>query len=88
MSQIKGCPTPRDEDDDVSHLQEDVLAMLERAQLDSETSDAIMKLIENAERRQNGQRAHPLSMRLIAAMMGFDPTNHHNAAGCPYCTQK
>ena len=24
-------------------------------------------------------------MRLICEALGFDPTNHHNAAKCPYC---
>jgi len=24
-------------------------------------------------------------MRAICAALGFDPTNHHNAAKCPYC---
>ncbi len=25
--------------------------------------------------------------RAIVEALGFDPTNHHNAAKCPYCTQ-
>lgn len=36
----------------------------------------------------NGTGAPPLSdpdMRAICAALGFDPTNHHNAAKCPYC---
>ncbi len=26
------------------------------------------------------------NMRLVCEALGFDPTNHHNAAKCPYCT--
>ncbi|KQT52171.1 MULTISPECIES: hypothetical protein [unclassified Aureimonas] len=25
-------------------------------------------------------------MRAVCEALGFDPTNHHNAARCPYCT--
>ena len=25
-------------------------------------------------------------MRAICEQLGFDPTNHHNAAKCPYCS--
>lgn len=28
----------------------------------------------------------PVDDRAIADALGFDPTNHHNAARCPYCT--
>lgn len=34
---------------------------------------------------QTTQPAEP-DMPAICAALGFDPTNHHNAAKCPYCT--
>lgn len=27
-------------------------------------------------------------MRAVCEVLGFDPTNHHNAAKCPYCTSQ
>ena len=35
-------------------------------------------------RRPDGARP---DVRGIIEALGFDPTNHHNAAKCPYCTQ-
>ena len=28
----------------------------------------------------------PIQAKAICEALGFDPTNHHNAAKCPYCT--
>jgi hypothetical protein len=33
------------------------------------------------------QRAEP-DMRAVCEALGFDPTNHHNAAKCPYCREQ
>lgn len=30
--------------------------------------------------------ATEVDMRAVVEALGFDPTNHHNAAKCPYCT--
>ena len=29
---------------------------------------------------------HEVDSRAVCEALGFDPTNHHNAAKCPYCT--
>lgn len=50
MSQIKGCPTPPDEDDGVTELQEKVLILLEEAGLPTETNDAVIELVAWGER--------------------------------------
>jgi hypothetical protein len=34
----------------------------------------------------NEQGRLPVDMRAITEQLGFDPTNHHNATVCPYCT--
>lgn len=88
MPQVKGAPTPDDEEEGVSHLQEDVLEMLERGQIDTNTCDAIMVLIENAERADMGEPRKRLTLKVTEAVLGFDPSNHHNAAVCPYCVGK
>lgn len=77
---------PPDEEPGISHLQEDVLAMLERAEIDTSTCDAIMVIIENAERSDMGQPRRRLTLKMTETILGFDPSNHHNAAVCPYCT--
>ena len=47
-----GCSgTPYDEDDGVTELQEKVLLLLEASGIDTGTNDAIIKLIETAERK-------------------------------------
>lgn len=33
-----------------------------------------------------GSPPNPLGGQLICQALGFDPTNHHNAAKCPYCS--
>lgn len=45
MPQIKGAPTPPDEDDGVTELQEKILLLLEAANLPTETNDAVMELV-------------------------------------------
>jgi hypothetical protein len=36
-------------------------------------------------RAQMAQAAQEPDMLAVCAALGFDPTNHHNAAKCPYC---
>lgn len=50
MPQVKGAPTPHDEDDGVTELQEKVLQLLEAAGIPTEANDAIMKIIADGER--------------------------------------
>lgn len=50
MSQVKGAPTPADEDDGVTELQERVLTLLEAANIPTKINDAVMRLIEAGER--------------------------------------
>lgn len=50
MSQIKGAPTPPDEDDGVTELQEKILLLLEAAGIPTEANDAVMKIIADGER--------------------------------------
>lgn len=47
-----GCSGPPCQDDYVTQLQDDVLALLEEDGIDTETNDAIMKLISAAERKR------------------------------------
>jgi hypothetical protein len=80
--------TPDLSEPGVSHLQEDVLEMLERGEIDTNTCDAIMVLIENAERADMGEPRKKLTLKVVETILGFDPSNHHNAAACPYCAGK
>lgn len=36
--------------------------------------------------RTGSEREAGLDVRAIVEALGFDPTNHHNAAKCPYCS--
>ncbi len=56
MPQVKGAPTPHDEPDYVTELQEQVLGLLEAAGIDTETNDKIVSLIWQAERRMIQQQ--------------------------------
>lgn len=72
-------------DDSESDLQEKVSVLLEDAGIETSTCDAIMVLIENAERVDLGAPRRRLTLKVTETILGFDPSNHHNAAHCPYC---
>lgn len=49
-----GCSgTPYDQDDGVTDLQETILGLLEDAGIDTETNDAVMKLVRAGERKRD-----------------------------------
>lgn len=78
--------SPRDEEPAISELEETVLGLLEDAGIDTNTNDAICALIDNHYRLQNAEPRRVLPLKVVETILGFDPSNHHNAAVCPYCT--
>jgi hypothetical protein len=67
------------------------------AYVDPDTLQGVPPLVQRALRKCADELAALLSpvegrqqtdVRGIIEALGFDPTNHHNAAKCPYCTPK